>query len=349
MNDRAHKETDREIERINKYIAKLYNAARKGIVKDYTAFVEFIKKESDELLKAIKSAESNTDRIKAKMVYRKFFQKLIRDNELYQKSENEAKKRLYAANTAAVNLVNKKTAKIYAQNYNQTGKGIQEDLYYLEEYDVNGIDYSWWYDFTPVEEEEADKYGRITRQEVSEKKDNLWNEQNIRSAILTAALLGLSAKDVVKRTANVVTEKNYNVAVRQVSDTMTDAENKGRLDSMYRADDEGFSVKKYWIATLDNRTRETHQEYDGMKPVELDYEYAPGLKRPRDPDCSDLSEVCNCRCTLQYDMGHGRSSTRAAREGDVHGSYKKASSFTGTHSKTVADMTYKEWMKWRSK
>ena len=349
MNDRAHKETDREITRIQRQIAKLYRDAKKEIAKGYSAFIDSIKKEADELLNAIATAETNADRIKAKMAYRKFFRKLIKDNRLYRKAQNEAITKLFDANTAAVNLVNKKTAKVYAQNYNQTGEGIQDDLYYLEEYDVNGIDYSWWYDFMPIDEEEAEKYGRITKQDVSEQKDNDWNEHNLRNAFLTGVMLELSAEDIVERAASVVAEKNYNVAARQVSDTMTDAENKGRLDSMERADDEGFSVKKYWIATLDNRTRETHQEYDGMKPVELDYEYAPGLKRPRDPDCSDLSEVCNCRCTLQYDMGHGRSNTRAAREGDVHGSYKKASSFTGTHSKTVADMTYKEWMKWRSK
>lgn len=334
---------------MQRQIAKLYRDAKKEIARIYADFAEFIKKESDELLKAIDAAETEADRNKAKTAYRKFFQKLIRDNKLYKKAENEAILKLYEANSASVKLVNKKTAKIYAQNYNQVGKGIQEDLYYLEQYDVNGIDYSWWYDFQPIEPTDAEKYGNITRQEVSEKKDKAWNAQNLRSAFMTGAMLELPASGIVKRAANVVTERNYGVAARQVSDTITDAENKGRLDSMYRADDEGFSVKKYWIATLDNRTRETHQEYDGMKPVELDYEYAPGLKRPRDPDCSDLSEVCNCRCTLQYDMGHGRSSTRAAREGDVHGSYKKASSFTGTHSKTVADMTYREWMKWRSK
>jgi hypothetical protein len=45
----------------------------------------------------------------------------------------------------------------------------------------------------------------------------------------------------------------------------TDAENKARLDGMYRAEDMGNSITKIWMATLDNRTRDSHAKLDGAE------------------------------------------------------------------------------------
>lgn len=52
-----------------------------------------------------------------------------------------------------------------------------------------------------------------------------------------------------------------------------------------------------WLATSDDRTRDTHADYDGEVRA-LGEEFAPGLKFPGDPDCEDPAEVCNCRCTI---------------------------------------------------
>ena len=77
-----------------------------------------------------------------------------------------------------------------------------------------------------------------------------------------------------------------------------------QFEEMSNAQDElGVKMKKTWIATEDDRTRETHSEADGQQ-VRLDDKFAVGdalLDFPSDPD-GPPEEVINCRCAIGYDM-----------------------------------------------
>ena len=334
MADRAHIQTDKEIARIQRHIAGIYRDAQKDVEKDLIDYAKTVKEKSDKLLKAVDDAEDEQARKDAEAAYKRFFLVDVKKDRRFKKTVEKASERLYDANKEVAKYINTKTAKIYALNYNQIGSGLQKDL--------DG------YKFKPVSESDAEDYGQITQQEVDKRRDESWNRKNVVSAVVSGALLMYGVEKIFTQAAQRTVQKNLDGGNRQASDTLADAESKGRLDSMYRAYDEGFEVQKYWIATLDNRTRATHIEYDGLDPVPLDYEYAPGLKKPKDPDCTDLSEVCNCRCSLQYYTGHARSQTRAAREGEVTGSYKNPSSFDDTKTISVPNMSYEEWMKWRS-
>ena len=202
--------------------------------------------------------------------------------------------------------------------------------------------------FKPQEitEAEAEKYSGYTQQTVDKKKDTAWNKDNLKKSVIAGSLLLLGASAIMKRSANSAVEKNRNSASMHSSGMGTDAENKARIDGMYRAEDIGNSITKIWIATLDNRTRDAHADRDGEE-IALDDEFAPGLSRPRDPNGA-LSEICNCRCSLKYGVGQSKGKTRSSRLGTVTGSYKKPSSFKGTTSEEIANMTYEEWMKWRA-
>ncbi len=335
MVDKAHILTDKELEKMERHLSAIYSRAEKDVSAQFKPVLKAVKKKADELYKAIQGAEDEKAERAAKMAYKAFYVSEVLRRRDFVKASQNAQKRLYRANQEAARYINSKTARIYTINYNQIGRGLQRDL--------DG------YSFQPVSEDDAEEYGQISQQTVDEKKDTEWNAKNIRNTIIAGALLYYAVDKIFGDASRTTTRRNRDSSNRQASDMLTDAESKGRLDSMYRASDEGFTVKKYWIATLDNRTRDTHIEYDSMGTVDLDYEYAPGLKKPKDPNCSIMAEVCNCRCRLLYDTGHGRSATRTAREGDVTGSYKKPSSFTGTETVSVPSMTYKEWMTWRSR
>lgn len=335
MADRAHELTDQEIERIQRHLMTVYRRAEKTAAAELKKYAETIKERSDELQNAIDEAETEDEKKKAKAEYKRFYSGKVLTDKRFKKTAGIVADTLYKANIEAAAYINQRTAHIYAENYNQIGRGLGRDL--------NG------YGFKEINDEDAENGGRVTKQTVDRKKDTEWNRKNVAQSVLVGALLLYGASKIFGHAAKETTKKNLNSANRQASDMMTDAENSGRLDSMYRAYDEGFGVKKYWIATLDNKTRDTHVEYDSMDPVDLDYEYAPGLKKPRDPDCSIMEEVCNCRCTIKYKGSQEKSSTRTAREGEVTGSYKKSSSFEGTKTITIDQMTYKEWAKWRSR
>lgn len=332
--DAAHAWTDKEILNIQRYLNRFYSRARKNIDKVWDPFVTSVKKRSAEIMEEYENAEDQKQKQAAKQKYIAYFRSVMASS-AFLALQKKTSRIMYEANAQSAAYINSRSPAVYARNYNDIGASLAKDL--------KG------YSFKKITEKEAAEFSGIERQNVDEKKDRAWNEKSIRRAILTGSLLLLVGGKLFGRAFDNLVGKNRDSAHRQASDMMTGAENSGRLDSMYRAYDEGFSVKKYWIATLDNRTRDTHIEYDSMDSVDLDYEYNYGLKIPKDKNCSIMEEVCNCRCRILYDTGRGKSSTRTAREGEVTGSYKNPSSFDDTKTINVSQMTYKEWIKWRSR
>ena len=283
-------------------------------------------------MQAYKDAETEGEKRKAKRAYIRFYRQVVKSKEFVSLSVAVADD-LYKANVEASAYINSQTPSIYALNYNYINAEMAKD--------IDG--------FNPQEitEIEAAKYSGYTQQTVDRKKDTDWNNENLRKSVLAGSLLLMDAYAIMKRSAKLTVEKNRNSATMHKSGMGTDAENKARLDGMYRAEDMGNSITKIWMATLDNRTRDSHAALDGAE-IALDEVFDNGCSRPRDPDGS-FAEICNCRCSLKYGVGQQKGSTRSSRLGDVTGSYKKSSSFKGTTSEEIANMSYKEWMKWRKK
>lgn len=333
MMDAAHAWTDKEILNIQRYLNRFYSRARKDIEKVWDPFVTSVKKRSAEIMEEYENAEDQGQKQKAKQKYIAYFRSVVASS-AFLALQKKTSRIMYEANAQSAAYINSRSPDVYARNYNDIGASLAKDL--------KG------YSFKKITEKEAAEFSGIERQKVDEKKDRAWNEKSIRRAFLTGAILVLSGDKLFGRAFDNLVGKNRDSAHRQASDMMTGAENEGRYDSMYRASDEGFEVQKIWVATLDNRTRDSHAEYDGIGPVDLDYEYNYGLKIPKDPDCSIMEEVCNCRCRIRYKTPKAeRSETRAARDRDVIGSYKEPGSFEGTKTIKVSQMSYEEWMRWR--
>ena len=67
---------------------------------------------------------------------------------------------------------------------------------------------------------------------------------------------------------------------------------------------EAGATKKYWIATYDNRTRDTHKVMESQNPKLVDEDFLVGLYPASGPGDSRLpaEEVINCRCALALGM-----------------------------------------------
>jgi hypothetical protein len=331
MADKAHRLTDEKLEEMEKRLSAIYSRAEKTVQKKMADYAKSIDEKSAELLQSYKDAETEEEKRKAKKAYIRFYRKVVKSKEFVSLSANVADD-LYKANAEASAYINSQTPSIYALNYNYINAEMAKD--------IDG--------FTPQEitDTEAEKYSGYTQQTVDKKKDTAWNKDNLKKSVIAGSLLLLDAYAIMKRSANSAVEKNRNSASMHNSGMGTDAENKARLDGMYWAEYLGNRMHKAWIATLDNRTRDAHAHRDG-KEIALDDEFAPGLSRPRDPNGA-LAEICNCRCSLKYvRVGGEPGRMRSARQGTVTGSYKKDSSFKGTKSIEVSNMSYREFMKWR--
>ena len=331
MADKAHSKTDLKLEEMEKHLSAIYSVSQRKIQAKMLEFAKSIEPETSEMLKTIKKAETEEEKNKAKKAYLQYFKKEVVKSKAFKDLSSEIALDLFNTNTEASAYINSQTPEIYALNYNWINKEMEKDIPDFVSQQI-----------TPTE---AEKYGDLTMQNVSKAKDIKWNEDNIKKSVLVGATLLLGASAIMKRSAKLTVEKNRNSASMHNSGMGTDAENKARLDGMYRAEDMGNQITKIWIATLDNRTRDSHAMLDGVD-IPLDNVFDNGLERPRDPN-GEPAEICNCRCSLKYGVGQTKGKTRSARYGDVSGSYKKSSSFKGTQSEEIANMSYGEWMKWR--
>ena len=331
MADKAHRLTDEKLEEMEKRLSAIYSRAGKNVQKKMADYAKSIDEKSEELLQAYNDAETEDEKQKAKKAYIRFYRQVVKSKEFVSLSANVADD-LYKANVEASEYINSQTPSIYALNYNYINAEMAKD--------IDG--------FTPQEitEAEAEKYSGYTKQTVDRKKDTDWNKDNLKKSVIAGSLLLLGSSAIMKRSANSTVEKNRNSASMHNIGMGTDAENKARLDGMYWSEYLGNRMHKAWIATLDNRTRHSHAMLDGVD-IPLDEIFDNGCSRPRDPN-GRPEEICNCRCSLKYvRVGGEPGRVRSARQGTVTGSYKKHSSFKGTKSIEVPNMSYREFMKWR--
>lgn len=129
-------------------------------------------------------------------------------------------------------------------------------------------------------------------------KDERWNEKQLNSKLIQGLENGESIMDIANRMLSVVGKNNEASAMRNARTMVTSAENHGRLDSYENLASQGVVQKKVWIATADDRTRESHLDMDGEE-VDIDEEFSNGCQFPADESCGDPSEVWNCRCSMR--------------------------------------------------
>ena len=92
---------------------------------------------------------------------------------------------------------------------------------------------------------------------------------------------------------------------------------QGTQNAFEQAEAEGVEMKKRWMASLDQRTREEHGAADGQE-VKVDERFEVGgeqLEYPGDPSGS-ASNVINCRCSMEPVVGEIRPDKRRVRLSD---------------------------------
>lgn len=137
---------------------------------------------------------------------------------------------------------------------------------------------------------------KLPSRKVDVPKDERWNTKQLNSKLLQGILNGDSIPNIAKSLLDVI-GNNEASAVRNARTMITQAECGGRQDSYEDLADQGVVQKKVWIATPDDRTRESHIEIDGEE-VDVDDNFSNGLAYPADPS-GEPEEVWNCRCSIR--------------------------------------------------
>ena len=282
MADKAHLQTDLKLEQMEKRLSAIYSEAQKDIQKKADEYFDKFKKADEEKRKLVKAGKMTEDEYKAwrqgKIMYGKRFTAMKED----------VAKQLLNVNQTATAYINGELPEIYTLNYNALADTVDG---------VGG------YSFTLLDRDTVKHLATTDKsllpfRELDPAKDIPWNMKKINSQVLQGVIQGESIPKISKRIMN-VQEMNKDAAIRSARTIVTGAENKGRMDSYRRAEKDGIILEKEWIATSDARTRDWHNELDGVaKPVDEPFENAIGkIMFPGDPS-ADGANVYNCRCTL---------------------------------------------------
>lgn len=143
-------------------------------------------------------------------------------------------------------------------------------------------------------------------------------KQIIQSALLNALGSGKSYSRMIKDLAKGLGIVNYK-ALRILRTEGQRAINKGQSDLYLKAEEKGIEGNEVWDATLDNRTRATHGQMDGVKKSADGYFHGAIGKAlyPLDPNLP-AEESINCRCHTRFEIaGYSPQIRRTRDEGII--------------------------------
>lgn len=309
--------TDKKTEKLTKEITKVYSQAEKDIdqkiaefTQKYQAKYNIHKKELEEG----KITQSQFD----SWVKGQVFQ-----GKQWQAKKDQICDILYNANSVSMGIINGDAQNVFAANANYMSYEIEHG---------QGINFGFGvYDGNTVAKLIKDDPKLLPEWKIDEEKDYIWNQKKLNNALTQGIIQGENLNQIADRIATNLSMQNQNHALTFARTAMTGAQNAGRDQSLMNAKSKGLKMVKQWMATFDNRTRDTHAEIDGETITVLDKwhptKFSNGCRYPGDPS-GPPQEVYNCRCTLVGDVE------------DYPSEYERYDNIDG---KPVKEMTYKDW------
>jgi len=84
----------------------------------------------------------------------------------------------------------------------------------------------------------------------------------------------------------------------------TEVMSASNLGAMEGARATGLAMNKFWIATYDSRTRDTHLVVEQQNPIDFNDTFKVGNYEMRQPgdERAGAEEIINCRCTVSFEV-----------------------------------------------
>lgn len=288
MADKAHILTDEKLEKMERHLSAIYSRASKEVGESWKEYIQESTKEINELQKAYDLAKKSGDQNEIRKAGRKLA-RAKKDQTLMNKrfkdlTETTARQ-LANVNKTALAYMNGQLPEVYSVNYNALAPSVEG---------VGGYSFSL-VDADTVKNLAITDASLLPYKKLDEKKDIRWNIKKMNAEVLQGILQGESMDKIATRLGSVI-GMNESAAIRNARTMVTGAENKGRLDSHKRAEEDGIILEEKWVATEDGRTRHSHAILNG-ETKKTNETFSNGLEYPGDPNGSP-EEVYNCRCTM---------------------------------------------------
>lgn len=293
MPDKAHRDTDKLIEELEKELSAVYSRAQNELtVKAGQYFSRFneLDKQRQKLVDAGKLTEEE---------FKKWRQNKMLTGEHWQRMVEESARLVSEANKMALQYINGRLPEVYATNYNFTAGAMEQSLGQAVSFELINTD--------------AVKYilynvdsNLLPKKILDPAKDIPWNMKLVNSEVMQGIIQGEAIPKIAKRLKNVGVRNNES-AVRAARTIVTQTENKARFDCAKAAEEKGILTKKRWVATGDSRTRDAHMEawntYGTRETaISIDEPFIVGGEKMMfagDPNGSPWN-VYNCRCATPH-------------------------------------------------
>lgn len=295
--DAAHVWTDAELEKLERRIAAEYKKAADELTDKIDAYFESFQKrdaKQKELIGTIVNGKEYTEKD-----YQQWRLAQIGRGKRFEALRDRVAERMTHANEVAAAYINDRTPGIYSLNRNYAAYTIEQQV-------GRNVGFDLWDEQTArrliVDRPDLMPYyppKRAVRRGI----DLAYGKRQITAQVTSGILQGESIKHLADRLQKNIPDINRVSAVRAARTAVTGAQNAGRLDSYFRAEEMGIRLKKQWLSTLDGRTRHAHTLLDGQtqdndKPF---HSILGDIMFPGDPNAAPAN-VYNCRCTMIADV-----------------------------------------------
>ena len=295
----AHAATDKSLDAMEKYVRSIYLRSVREIYKSWQKFFEKERKRIDKLQEDYEKAKKSGDKTLIKetgIALEREKKKETVQNKRFQDAVRQTAENLLHVNETAVEYLNGRLPETYVTNFNAVGE--------LCEGAVTGYSYNI-VDENTVRELAMSDTSLLPYKEIDPAKDIAWNVRQMKSEVLQGILQGENMQTIAKRLSNVI-GMNENSAVRNARTMVTAAENKGRQDGFYQAEEDGIILEKYWLCVHGERTREAHaaagNDYSKSKSIPQSQPFIVGGEKLMFPGDNSMGasgwNLYNCRCSV---------------------------------------------------
>ena len=285
MSDYGHKLTNDELKKLERRIEEVYKQAAEEEKKFIEEYFEKFK---------LRDAEMKLELDKGNITEQQYIdwrKTQIMRGDGFEAMQKKLSERMTKANEVAISYVNDATPSIYSLNRNYAAYTIEQA--------TDAVDFTL-FDERTVKRLIADNPSVMPyyppKRAVNRGIDLEYGQKKISQIVTSGILRGVSIPTMANELQGQLTSMSRASAIRAARTATTGAQNGGRQDSYNAAVKMGIKLKKEWMATLDDRTRVSHQELDGER-VAPDKKFSNGLMFPGDPSGAP-AEVYNCRCTM---------------------------------------------------
>lgn len=295
MSDKAHEETDKILEKMEKKVAREYKKASKEVGQKLKKYLDGFKKRDAEMQKKLDAGEITQD------AYNQWRMNQLATGDRWQAMRDTLAEDMVNANKIAKQVINGNMADVYSMNRNYAVYQVEKDAMIdtsFTLYNRKATEMLFKNDSSllPMPREGSRAWQAMMN------KDLRWNQQKINSSLIQGILQGESNEDIADRLIHVV-GMNYTSAIRNARTMTTSVESRGRNDAYDELKEKGVELETVWVATLDDRTRHSHRQLHGEIKNEKTGKFSNGLRYPADP-AGDPEEVYNCRCAeMSYVKG----------------------------------------------